>query len=295
MTRALRTPAFLTALGILVFCAAGWSAAISAYSMYMQKKAIYAPQGRLLRSLPARTEHWERVGPDQTVDAETLKVLGTDNYVTRSYRRIDAADRSTLELHAAYYTNQIDTVPHVPDRCFVGAGIAKVGGPWFVPIPMDTSGWAPHPSAGAEERDAPPDKRVLSVRLPDSSPFGPGRRVRLPRGVAPDRPFQMQISKFEDPSGRTIFAGYFFIANGGWVASANEVRTLAFDLSEYYAYYLKVQVSSTSVKSADELAAQAGSLLDDLMGDIMCCVPDWTEVQDGTYPADNPRRTAAGR
>jgi hypothetical protein len=277
----------------MLACAAGWSAAIRAYKLYLQKLPIYAPEGRLLRALPAETAHWVRLGADQTVDAETLKVLGTDNYLTRAYLQRGAEDPQRLELHVAYYTNQIDTVPHVPERCFVGAGIALVAGPWFVDIPMDTSGWTPHPSASAQEREADPEHRVLSARLPESSPFGQGRRVRLPRGLSPDRPLRMQVTKFADPAGNTIFAGYFFIANGGWVASANDVRTLAFNLTEDYAYYLKVQFSSTQVKSAEELAALAGSFLDDTLGDIMSCVPDWTEVQAGSYPADNPRRKDA--
>lgn len=292
MSRALRSPAFTVAFVVLVACAAGWSAAISAYKMYLQKLPIYAPEGRLLRALPARTEHWQRVGADVIEDAETLAVLGTENYVTRAYEPTGGSG-ARLALHAAYYTNQIDTVPHVPDRCLVGAGFAKVAGPWFVDIPLDTAGWAPHPSASAEDAEAGPESRVLSVRLPDSSPFGKGRRVRLPRGVGPGRPLQMQVSQFADQKGNNIFAGYFFVANGGWVARANDVRTLAFNLTEDYAYYLKVQFSSTQVGSAEELAAHAGSFLDDTLGDIMCCVPDWTDVQAGRFPADNPRRKNA--
>ena len=84
-------------------------------------------------------------------------------------------------------------------------------------------------------------------------------------------------------------------SNGGWVASAEGVRLLAFDLKVDYAFYLKVQIDSADVQSPDELAALAGSLLDDLLGEIMTCAPDWTKVERGLWPPDNPRgpQTAA--
>jgi len=72
------------------------------------------------------------------------------------------------------------------------------------------------------------------------------------------------------------------------------VRLLAFDLRNDYAFYCKVQVSSDRAKSAEELAEWAGSLLGDLLPEIMRCVPDWAEVERGTYPEGNPKRTRAG-
>jgi len=65
---------------------------------------------------------------------------------------------------------------------------------------------------------------------------------------------------------------------------------LAFDLSDDYAYYLKVQVTSQAVHSAEELGEVSSSLLNDLIGDIMYCLPDWVEVDRGLWPLDNPRR-----
>jgi hypothetical protein len=278
---ALRAPSFVVAVLVLAFCAAGMSAAISAYKVYLRKLPIYAPQGRLLRALPAET------GADQTVDAETLTVLGTENYVTRVYtlRDPEPGEPARLELHAAYYTNQIDTVPHVVDRCFTGAGLALVGGPWNIDVPLHSGGWA------IDQDGVEGGEPVYTVRLSNEfSNFGGGRRVRLPRGLTPDRPLQLRITKFVDQHGNALFAGYLFLANGGWVANANELRTLAFNLSEDYAYYLKVQVTSSQARTPEELAVMAGSLLDDLLGEVMCCVPDWVEVQAGRYPDDNPRR-----
>ena len=73
------------------------------------------------------------------------------------------------------------------------------------------------------------------------------------------------------------------------------MRLLAFKLEDDYAYYLKVQFTSSNVRSADELAQHASSLLGELFGDVMLCLPDWVNVQTGSYPPDNPRRQASPR
>ena len=115
-----------------------------------------------------------------------------------------------------------------------------------------------------------------------------GARVTLPRKP---HDIKMRAMNFIDSERKQeIYAGYFFIANGGTVARAEGVRMLAFDLSDDYAYYLKVQFTSSQVDSMEELGALASSLLDDLMGDILYCLPDWVDVDRGDWPLDNPRR-----
>ncbi len=278
--------AFGIALAILGGSAAGIQGAINAFRLHLQKMPIYAPEGRVVRALPAETEQWVRVGADSSLDAETELVLGTENHVTRTYvekRPVNPEQPRAIQVHAAYYTGMIDTVPHVPERCFTGAGLLLVDGPWIVDVPLDMSDWTLHP-------DAEPGEEVLSTRLSNEfSSGGKGMRVRLPRGLTPDRPLQLRVSKYVGPDGTAMFAGYFFLANGGWVSSAEDVRLLAFNLTNDYAYYMKVQVNSAQAASKEELAAAAGSLLSDLLGELMRCVPDWVEVEAGRYPADNPR------
>jgi hypothetical protein len=282
-------PAFVTAVLVMSLCAVGMKTAIDRYNIYLQKKPIYAEDGRLLRAIPAETANWRRVGHDHIEPAETAELLGTDNYITRVYTQKEAAagDRPRrLQLHAAYYTGMIDTVPHVPERCLVGGGMALVGGPWVVDIPMDSSGWLPLGDAEADLQG-----RVFTARLSNEySTAGGGRRIVLPFDLTPAKPLSLRISRYSTPGGEhSHFAGYFFVANGGWVSSAEGVRQLAFDLRNDYAYYLKVQVGSNDVESPEELAALAGQLLDDLLGELMTCVPDWVKVQRGAWPPDNPR------
>ena len=80
----------------------------------------------------------------------------------------------------------------------------------------------------------------------------------------------------------------------------------SFNLKDRYSYYCKVEVmfpglgnavarqyrednpgaTPTEVNQAvaDAVAERAEDLLSDLMPEIMACLPDWTEVQAGTYP-----------
>jgi hypothetical protein len=54
---------------------------------------------------------------------------------------------------------------------------------------------------------------------------------------------------------------------------------------------MKIQVGSSTVKSPEELGAVAAKLFDDLLGEVMTCVPDWMKVENGEWPPDNPKKT----
>jgi hypothetical protein len=100
--------------------------------------------------------------------------------------------------------------------------------------------------------------------------------------------------EFRSRDEQPFYAGYFFVANGGWVSSAEGVRLLAFDLRTKYAFYMKVQVTSVSgITSGEQLAKEAASLLDGLLPELMLCVPDWVEVEEGRYPEPTRSDTAA--
>lgn len=273
--------AFAMALIVLGGSAAGMSAAIQSYGLHLQKKPIYPEGGRTLLSLPRRTVSWFQIGQDEVVSAEVLDVLGTDNYVTRQYARasIENPDRpDVVNLHAAYYTGMIDTVPHVPDRCLVGAGWQIAQNLGAIPLPLDGSRWielteVPENLAG----------QAFTTRLPNDPQYtdSPGLRVTLPLNP---HALSIRVTEFLSPDGQRLFAGYFFVANGGAVSSANGVRLLAFNLTTDYAYYLKIQISSTNAQSAEDLAAMAADLLDELLGELMRSVPDWVKVERGLWP-----------
>jgi hypothetical protein len=120
---------------------------------------------------------------------------------------------------------------------------------------------------------------VYSARLsPDSK--RPNTRINLPRNA--DK-LAIRVNAYSEPkSGQKLYAGYFFIANGGHCADANDVRLLAFRLQDTYAYYLKVQISTPSVENEREYAEASRKLLNELLPELMLCAPDWEELQRST-------------
>lgn len=311
--RSLANPAFFVVLGVLALSAIGMNSAINAYGLYLSKRPVPPPDNRQLSSIPPETESWVRRGPDRTESAEVVEVLGTDNYVTRTMFRREREDEGdgeggdgrpmAIEFHAAYYTGMIDTVPHVPERCFVGGGLQIGSASRTVPLPLDISrlrdetedpflrGQTPEEFMPVRLADpsAPDGERRTAywVRLSNRHSNKPGELVRL---SFDPRDLRLRVTEFRGPDDQAFYSGYFFLANGGVVASAEGVRLLAFDLRDDYAFYLKVQFTSWSVNSPEELAEEAGALLDEMLGEILLCVPDWIEVQRGNYPEDNPRR-----
>ncbi|MBL8764154.1 MAG: exosortase-associated EpsI family protein [Phycisphaerae bacterium] len=276
-------PAFWIAAAILFVSAAGLNAAISALRIHLRKLPIEAPGGRKVQAIPAETASWKRL-MDIVEKPEIVTTLGTENYLTRVFVQkpdaVTAGERpKRADLHLAYYTGSIDTVPHVPERCMVGGGWSIVGDSVEVGIALDRSDWR-------EDRLVPAAfaGRVWTARTSLQFSDEPGRRVRLPKG---SERVPMRITEFADgKAGRRMFAGYFFLANGGLTSSAEGVRQLAFDLRTDYAYYLKVQVSSPDADSPASLADLAGSLLSELLPEVMRCVPDWVAVESGQYPLD---------
>jgi len=302
-SKGFNNPAFWVAVGVLAASSVAMSTAISYFRIYLKKEPIQAPMGRQVNALPIESESFFRVGTDQRMSKEIEEVLGTQNYVSRQYVERKAApgrdEPRLLQVHLAYYTGMIDTVPHVPDRCMVGAGMQLKGILGDLPVPLDRSRW--------QEDDHVPAHlagRIFRVRTSynmgaDNRPIRdasgklvtytdlPGTPFRLPRDPASIR---LRAMEFEDPQGRKRFAGYFFIANGGTVSRAEEVRLLAFDLKSTYAYYLKVEFQCEQVQSGEELAALAAKFLDEYFAEIMRCTPDWVEVETGEYPPDNPMK-----
>ncbi len=294
--RSLRTAVLGTGL-LLGTGAIGMGAAINYFKAYLQKLEIYPETGDDVRTVPTKTANWTQLGSDTIFPQEIVDTLGTKNYVTRRYQarearagaRGGAGEKPIVELHLAYYTGLLDAVPHVPERCFTGAGLALTGGPWTVDIPMATDGWVVD-EAWLRERA----ETLYTVRTSNEYSRRPGQRVALPSGVGPGRPIQLRVSQYTDGQGRVAWTGYFFLANGGWVSSAEGVRDLAFKFSDRYAYFMKVQVQSMQVTSPEGLAELAGGLLGDMMGDVMFTVPDWREVRRGAWPREAESGKGAG-
>lgn len=283
----------------LVACALASALYISANGIHLRKLPIMPEGGLAVHTLPRQLGDWEATGADVRPSKEAIDALGTENFLTRTYllpaetpewRRLRTEFPAregqekfpiAVSVHLAYYTGMVDTVPHVPERCFVGAGIQINGEAVNQPIPLDRSRLI-------EDTSVPED--VLSSMLPDGGaiymarPSTRGAMVRYPPNLYE---LAMRVTPFYDGMQELdLIAGYFFLANGEIVPNANQVRLKAFELEDDYAYYLKVQFTMRGVRDAEELAAVAGSLLDSMFADLMRRTPDWVDVRAGTYPPD---------
>ncbi len=279
-----QTVAFGVVLGLLACSALAMSVGINAAAVYLKKERVDAP--RVLPLIFPETESFIQIGEDQIITPEVEETLGTTNHVTRRYASKDPTERDVFTFHAAYYTGMIDTVPHVPERCFIGAGMQKASDSVIIPIELRTDGASrlrletdgypqetPEALRPIENEDGGRD--VYWYRTSNTYSARKGAFVRVPFDPATLR---MRVSKFHGAD-QTLYSGYFFLANGGISPTAEGVRQLAFKLEDKYAYYLKVQFTSSEVSSAEELAELAGAFLDEALGELLLCAPDWVELQ----------------
>ena len=258
--------AYWIAIAMLLLSALGFRAGVVALDLYLRKEPV--PLRRALSTVPPQLGQWKQVGPDGVFSAEIIESLGTEQYLDRNYALDGDPSKGTLSLHVAYYTGMIDAVPHVPERCWGAAGLIMTEQPKEMALAVDPSRWTAADAARPPSGEEYPAAVVLDpvTRRPET--------VHMPIGD-----YTASVTEFQDqrsPSLRLV-GGYFFIANGRTTASAYVVRTYAFDLSNRYAYYCKVQVSGTFPEgsSAADWSERAGELVTSAMPYIMRCLPDW--------------------
>ncbi len=285
----LRRTSFWVTLALLAASAVGLFGALHASEVYLRKGPLTPP--RPLREVPAESASWRREGQDVLEAADVVKTLGTENYLTRLVVRKTPWQGKdvAINFHAAYYTGSIDTVPHVPDRCFVGGGMQKGSDSRGYPLKLDLSSRSMFRSEQADPflRGTTPEayqpvvradgsRDVYWIRLSNEYSAMKGATVRVPFDP---KDLTLRVSSFKGRGERPLYAGYLFIANGGVTDNANQVRQLAFKLEDQYAYYIKLQFTSGTVDSAEELAAIAADFLNENLGEILACTPDWVRVR----------------
>lgn len=279
------TLATIVACSALVVTGLGFRGVVTGLKVYLLKKPV--PLRYKLATIPSRSlGAWEKLGEDRLLDQAVILTLGTGEYLSRVYVRSDDK-RSALYFHMTYYTDQIDAIPHVPDRCFLAAGRSQIGRPRHLPIEIDRSRWF--------EDDGPPNRRhakpyqiATALDRITAKPF----EVRMP--IEPE-PLAIRVLEFQEgaDADSRVIAGYFFIANGAVTPYASRVRALAFDRTDEYAYYAKVEFSMAwhGEGGVDEFMRRVTDILQPLLPEIMRCLPDWSEVERGLYPAEKERAT----
>ena len=95
--------------------------------------------------------------------------------------------------------------------------------------------------------------------------------------------FKLRTTEFRggDRFEQRIFAGYFFIANGRTTPWPEGVRRFAFDLTTRYAYFAKIQFTMivSQGNTPEEFVADVADLANELLPELMWCLPDWAEVE----------------
>lgn len=154
MLGGLNRTTFWIALVYLGVCAIALEGATSFLQLHFRKQAVELRQP-LLEGIGKQLGPWVQVSDDQPLPEEMEHALGTTKYVQRYYidsRVINAAtiaavkdepsdDRrgallgalqketpeAVMTILVTYYTGMVDTVSHVPDRCYVADGYSSSG------------------------------------------------------------------------------------------------------------------------------------------------------------------------
>ncbi|MGB0766521.1 MAG: archaeosortase/exosortase family protein, partial [Phycisphaeraceae bacterium] len=282
--------------GLLLVAALGQTSVINATGVALTKLPLPLREGIAL-SFPDQAGDWELLHLDPKLPKDVEAELGTKEYFNRFYVDNDAgvyrdsvevftldnepggrlknwrgeiAPGELAKVHVTYYTGMLDTVPHVPDKCWVVAGSEQVYRQTHK-IKIDRSDYRPDP-------DHP------GLILAESRAFD--KTVRLPGDE-----IECVIFSGRDSFGNVSTAMYFFLANGDAIASSHQVR-FSFNLKDRYSYYCKVELmfpgivirNSDDAEGIEKMKALASDMLSDLLPEVMACLPDWTEVQAGEYP-----------
>ncbi|MFM7051355.1 MAG: exosortase-associated EpsI family protein [Planctomycetota bacterium] len=261
--------AYFAALALLAVGFGGFYLLVRQLNIHLVKERVELR--RPLDSVPTRLGRWQRVGSDTVYSDTLLEELGTKRYLDRNYAIDGAPAKGMMSVHVAYYTGTIDAVPHIPERCWAVGGLEVTSNSAVVPLAIDMSGWEPL------EGDATGQYRVTFV---NDAVTAERERVTMPVGE-----IGATTIEFQDPRRPEIrqVGGYFFIANGRSTSNSYGVRSLAFNLTDRYAYYCKIQLMRRgTVDSPDgslmgPFRDEAAELLTQLLPHVMRCLPDWPE------------------
>jgi len=285
--RRVRT-AFAVGCATLVVGGLGFRVAMAQLQAFLRKEPVAIREP--LDLIPVSLGRWKQVGKDSVFSDALVEELGTRNYLDRMYAPEGDPTKGVVQVHVAYYTGMVDTVPHIPERCWNANGMVMLDQPQVRPIALDRSSW--DLAGGPKQPGSGLTYPTAQVRDPVTRKSS---TVSLPLGEA-----EMTVTTFQDPRvpNITFLGGYLFVANGGLTPSAMSVRNLSFKLTDRFAYYCKVQFSARlpgpPEKTLPEFDRMVSELMQPLLPNLMRCLPDWPTVERGT-PTTTPNSTTSPR
>jgi len=283
--RSLRQPGFLLVVGILLIGAVGLNAATNFLNLFFRKEALPL-RAELSTFTKKDLGGWVWVPEQHTLNPDNVHALGTDKYVMCTFvdtvtpgaggkpvatkKEVEALESLTPEQRAqklhdmrlkgpyslinvavTYYTGKVDTVPHVPDRCYVADG--------FQPTEYTEKTWNLGQYAGGDTRAVP----VRFIDFEDQTTRGAQNRC----------------------------VTYFFHANGSYMSDHNKVRFKLQDLRQKYAYFAKIEVMNVlplrqgapsndpaREKDREQASAAMQKFLTAALPEIEKVLPDWEKA-----------------
>ncbi len=164
-------------------------------------------------------------GPDEVMDDETVDVLGTKDYLLRTYTDLmkhSGEVGTKLKLNLNYYSTG-NANPHVPEICWAGAGMNE---------------------AASSRRSFD----VANVRRQDGSTIN--LRMRM-ISFLPHQEFS-STGQSEKESSRLLNVAYVFEVNGNYVSTPQEVSSVFWVASSPHAYHTKIEVTVPDYCTQDE-------------------------------------------
>jgi hypothetical protein len=213
----LANPHFLAAAGILAVTAVIAGPVARHYGAVVKEPV---PLRSPLHELEKSALGPYRFVQAQTLEADELNTLGTDQYISWELEDTSLAEPSDplrfVQLFVTYYTGKPDMVPHIPDVCRVGAGYEVK------------------------------ERADVEVEVPSLGARVPMRMVSFTRS---------QMYQQDTP---TVI--YTFHANGEFTCSREGVRLRTGSITERRAYFSKIEIAFGSTLSRPQNPTPAQTL-----------------------------------
>jgi hypothetical protein len=265
----LRQPAFLIVAGVLLISAISLNAATEYLQLYFKKMPVEMSAD--LDTIPPHLGHWVQISKDEKLPEDMEHVLAATHYLYRDYvddrlvsdkvikdfegksfnerkqmmlKLQQMCPQAVLNVGITYYTGMVDTVAHIPDRCYIADG--------FEPTSYKVEPWSAFD--GRPGRD-PKHEDVRYINFEDQV----ASRQSTPRNVA-----------------------YFFHANGEYTSDPIGVRVKLQDLTQRYAYYAKIELM-TQMGDAKLSEQIMNDFTTSALPEIERCLPDWKKVQEQAH------------
>jgi hypothetical protein len=282
-SQAFSQPVFLIAGLVLLAAALTLNGAVQIMKLHFRKEPVELRHA--LDTIPQQLGPWLQISKDGPLDKELQDQLGTEKYIFRDYvdtRQISAGEleqfkkeitvgnalphrirlqeeKPTAVITAAvtYYTGLVDTVAHIPDRCYVADG--------FEPIEKTFPVWDVSPPAklGSFANSVPRQLTVSFINFEDQT----ATHTTAPVNVA-----------------------YFFQCNGTYEYDPLDgVRLRLQDLSQRHGYYAKIELK-TNVSDTSAAKATMNDFLRYALPEIERCLPDWEQVKRSEMAAGDATR-----